>query len=70
LKLKYLVRQLESARKKREKRGPLICRSPQKYEGHSQIAPANKKEWHSSFAPNLGSKKCRSCTHCQVGWLG
>ena len=30
-------------------------RSPHKYEGHSHIAPFDKKEWHSYFALNLGS---------------
>ena len=41
--------------KSREKEGRSYFRSPQKYECHSHIARFDKKEWHSSFALNLGS---------------
>ena len=65
----------KKSRKKSEKRGwkegRSYFRSPQKYECHSHIAPFDKKEWHSSFAPNFGSgtqewrsKEWRSLTHC------
>jgi hypothetical protein len=65
---KFMVLQKEKkTEKKRGKRGPL---PPLKKECHSHIAPVDKKEWHSSFARNLGSgtherrsKECRSCTH-------
>jgi hypothetical protein len=52
----YLLKKNENFRKKKsERRGPLIFRSPQKYECHSHIAPFDKKEWHSSFPPYFGS---------------
>jgi hypothetical protein len=51
----------KSQKKKREKRGPLIFfRSPKKYECRSHIAPFEKKEWHSSFAPDFGSAAQKS----------
>jgi hypothetical protein len=40
---------LEKKRVKEEGRS-YFC-SPQKYECHSHIAPFDKKEWRSSFAP-------------------
>ena len=66
--LKKNVKKKENFRKKRVKEeGRSYFRSPQKYECHSHIAPFDKKEWHSSFAPNFGSgtqerrsKECRS----------
>jgi hypothetical protein len=39
----------------RKKEGHSYFRSPQKYECHSHIAPFEKKEWYSSFAPDFGS---------------
>jgi hypothetical protein len=61
----------KSQKKRGEKEGRSYFRSPQKYECHSHITPFDKKEWHSSFAPNIGSgaqewrsKECRSLTHC------
>ena len=52
-------RKINVRKKKKKKRGGKegrsYCCSPQKYEGHSHIAPVDKKEWHSSFALNLGS---------------
>ena len=67
-----------AARKKRnvkkkegKERAAPIFALLQKKECHSHIAPSDKKEWHSSFAPNFGSgarerrsKECRSLTHC------
>jgi hypothetical protein len=60
----------EKVKKRGEKEGRSYFRSSQKYECHSQIAPFDKKEWHSSFAPDFGSgaqewrsKECRSLTH-------
>ena len=61
-----------AARKKKEgkERAAPIFALLQKKECHSHIAPSDKKEWHSSFAPNFGSgarerrsKECRSLTH-------
>ena len=61
----------KTKKKRVGKEGHSYCHSPQIYEGHSHIAPVDKKEWHSSFARNLGSgarerrsKECHSCTHC------
>jgi hypothetical protein len=61
----------KSQKKRGEKEGRSYFRSPQKYECHSHIAPFDKKEWHSSFAPDFvsgaqecRSKECRSLTHC------
>ena len=45
----------KSLKKRGEKEGRSYFRSPQKYECHSHIAPFDKKEWHSSFAPYFGS---------------
>ena len=54
--LKKNVRKKDNFRKKRVKEeGRSYFRSPQKYECHSHIAPFDKKEWHSSFAPDFGS---------------
>ena len=60
----------KSKKKRGEKEGRSYFRSPQKYECHSHIAPFDKKEWDSSFAPDFGSgtlewqsKECRSLTH-------
>ena len=54
--LKKNVRKKENFRKKRVKEeGRSYFRSPQKYECHSHIAPFDKKEWQSSFAPNFRS---------------
>ena len=69
--LKKNVRKKENFRKKRVKEeGRSYFRSPLKYECHSHIAPFDKKEWHSFFAPYFGSgaqewrsKECRSLTH-------
>jgi hypothetical protein len=62
----------KSQKKRGEKEGRSYFRSPQKYECHSHITPFDKKEWHSSFAPDFGSgaqewcsKECRSLTHCR-----
>ena len=50
--LKKNVRKKENFRKKRVKEeGRSYFCSPQKYECHSHIAPFDKKEWRSSFAP-------------------
>ena len=38
-----------------KKEGRSFFRSSQKYECHSHIAPFDKKEWQSSFAPDFGS---------------
>ena len=53
-------------KKRVKEEGRSYFRSPQKYECHSHIAPLDKKEWHSSFAPYFGSgaQECRSLTHC------
>jgi hypothetical protein len=74
--IKHYIFSMDNMSKKKtrqmnvKKRGGKEGRSPQKYEGHSHIAPGDKKEWHSSFARNLGSgtrerrsKECRSSTH-------
>ena len=69
-----IARVYKKSRKKSEKRGEKEGRSyfhsPQKSKCHSHIAPFDKKEWHSSFAPHFGSgaqewrsKACRSLTH-------
>ena len=54
--LKKNVRKKENFRKKRVKEeGRSYFRSPQENECHSHIAPFDKKEGHSSFAPYFGS---------------
>jgi hypothetical protein len=44
-----------SDKKRVKEEGSSYFRSPQKHECHSHIAPFDKKEWHSSFAPYFGS---------------
>ena len=63
----------KSQKKRGGKKDRSYFRSPQKYECHSHIASFDKKEWHSSFALNLGSgtrerrsKECRSLTHWKL----
>jgi hypothetical protein len=69
---RFLLQISEHQKKRGIKEGRSKLSSPHKYEGHSHIAPFDKKDWHSYFALNLGSgtherrsKECRSCTHCQ-----
>ena len=66
---RFLLQISEHQKKRGIKEGRSWLRSPHKYEGHSHIAPFDKKEWHSYFALSLGSgtherrsKECRSCT--------
>ena len=68
---KELQKKRKPEKKEGEKRAAPLPLFTLKKEGHSHIAPDDKKEWHSSFARNLGSgtrerrsKECRSCTHC------
>ena len=61
----------EDDEEEKENEGEKRAAPSLKKECHSHIAPFDKKEWHSSFALNLGSgarerrsKECRSLTHC------
>ena len=63
-------------KKEGKERAALIFALLQKKECHSHIAPSDKKEWHSSFAPNFGSgawerrsKECRSLTHWKTALI-